>query len=34
LNTWESFFDRQGKSTELLKIYDELNKKFISVNSK
>jgi len=32
LNTWESFFDRQGKSTELLKIYDELNKKFISGN--
>ena len=32
LNTWESFFDRQGKSTELLKIYDELNKKFISSN--
>ena len=32
LNTWESFFDRQGKSTERLKIYDELNKKFISGN--
>jgi len=32
LNTWESFFDRQGKSTELLKLYDELNKKFISGN--
>lgn len=30
LNTWESFFDRQGKSTGLLKIYDELNEKFIA----
>lgn len=29
LNTWESFFDRQGKSTELLKVYDDLNEKFI-----
>ena len=29
LNTWQSFFDRQGKSTELLKVYDELNEKFI-----
>ena len=29
LNTWESFFDRQGKSNELLKVYDELSKKFI-----
>jgi beta-galactosidase len=30
LNFWEAFFDKQGKSTELLKIYDELNKKFIA----
>lgn len=30
LNTWESFFDRQGKSTELLKIYDELSRKFLT----
>lgn len=29
LNTWEAFFDRQGKSTELLKLYSELNKEFI-----
>jgi len=34
LNTWEAFFDRQGKSTDLLKIYDELNKKFISLTNK
>jgi beta-galactosidase len=33
LNTWEAFFDRQGKSTELLKMYDEFNKKFIGVKS-
>lgn len=30
LNTWEAFFDRQGKSNELLKLYNELNKEFIS----
>jgi beta-galactosidase len=30
LSTWEAFFDRQGKSTELLKVYDELNKEFIA----
>lgn len=30
LNFWEAFFDRQGKSTGLLKVYDELNKKFIA----
>jgi beta-galactosidase len=29
LNTWEAFFDRLGKSNELLKVYDELNRKFI-----
>jgi beta-galactosidase len=29
LNTWEAFFDKEGKSTELLKIYNELNKKFL-----
>jgi len=34
LNTWEAFFDRQGKSTELLKIYDELNKKYLQGNKK
>ena len=34
LNTWEAFFDRQGKSTELLKIYDELNKKYLQDNKK
>ncbi len=30
LNTWEAFFDRQGKSNELLQLYNELNKEFIS----
>jgi beta-galactosidase len=29
LSTWEAFFDRQGTSTELLSVYDELSKKFI-----
>jgi arabinogalactan endo-1,4-beta-galactosidase len=29
LNTWEAFFNKEGKSTELLKIYNELNKKFL-----
>jgi beta-galactosidase len=31
LNTWEAFFDKQGKSTEMLNIYDELNKRYLSV---
>ncbi|HEY2722006.1 MAG TPA: beta-galactosidase GalA [Chitinophagaceae bacterium] len=31
LNTWEAFFDKQGKSTDMLKIYDELNKKYLTV---
>jgi beta-galactosidase len=30
LNTWEAFFDKQGKSTEMLNIYDELNKEYLS----
>jgi len=29
LNTWEAFFDKQGKSTDLLRIYDELNKEYL-----
>jgi beta-galactosidase len=32
LNTWEAVFDRQGKSNELLMVYDELNKLFITVS--
>ncbi len=28
LNTWEAVFDRQGKSNEFLKLYDELSKKY------
>ncbi|TDH19968.1 DUF4982 domain-containing protein [Segetibacter sp. 3557_3] len=30
LNTWESVFDRQGKSNDLLKVYDDINKRFIN----
>lgn len=29
LSTWEKFFDDQGKSNQLLLIYDELSKEFI-----
>ncbi|MFT3680471.1 MAG: beta-galactosidase GalA [Ferruginibacter sp.] len=29
LSTWESVFDKQGKSNELLKLYDELSKKYL-----
>jgi beta-galactosidase len=29
LSTWESFFDKQGKSNELLKLYDEMSKKYL-----
>jgi beta-galactosidase len=29
LNTWEAFFDRQGKSNELLRVYNDLNKQYI-----
>lgn len=32
LNTWEKVFDADGKSNDLLLVYDELNKKFIAVN--
>ena len=34
LNTWEAFFDRQGRSTKLLKVYNDLNKKFIADSNK
>jgi beta-galactosidase len=30
LSTWESVFDRQGKSNELLKLYDDISKKYLS----
>jgi beta-galactosidase len=30
LSTWEAFFDRKGKSTELLSVYDELSQKFLT----
>ncbi len=29
LSTWESIFDWKGKSNDLLKLYDELNKKYL-----
>lgn len=32
LNTWESIFDKDGKSNGLIAIYDEINKKFILNN--
>lgn len=30
LNTWEAIFDRQGRSNELLRVYNELNAQFIA----
>ncbi len=30
LNTWEAIFDSQGKSNELLNVYDGLSKKYLS----
>ena len=32
LSTWESIFDRDGKSNDFMKMYDEISKKFIKVN--
>jgi arabinogalactan endo-1,4-beta-galactosidase len=29
LNTWESIFDRDGKSNDYLKIYDEITKMYL-----
>ena len=29
LNTWESFFDRDGRSNDYIKMYDEISKKYI-----
>jgi beta-galactosidase len=29
LNTWEQFFDKDGKTNELIKIYDEVSKKYL-----
>jgi beta-galactosidase len=31
LSTWESVFDKDGKSNDFLKIYDQINHKFINV---
>lgn len=33
LNTWEAIFDRQGKSNDLLLVYDDLNKRFMKVSN-
>jgi beta-galactosidase len=30
LMTWESIFDRQGKSNDLITVYDEINRKFVA----
>ncbi len=30
LSTWESFFDKDGKSNDYLKMYDEISKQFIT----
>ena len=30
LNTWESFFDKDGNSNKYLKMYDEISKKYMS----
>jgi beta-galactosidase len=32
LSTWESVFDRQGKSNDFLKLYDEISKKYLQGN--
>jgi len=30
LNTWESVFDREGKSNDFMKMYDEISKKYLT----
>jgi beta-galactosidase len=32
LNTWESVFDREGKSNDFLKMYDEISKKYMAAD--
>ncbi|GHN01986.1 hypothetical protein WSM22_34750 [Cytophagales bacterium WSM2-2] len=32
LNTWESVFDREGKSNDFLKMYDQISKKYLTSN--
>ncbi len=29
LNTWEQFFDKEGKANDMLLIYDEISKKYL-----
>ena len=29
LSTWENFFDKEGKSNELIKVYDSIHKKYL-----
>ena len=31
ISTWESIFDKDGKANEYMKLYDELNKKYIKI---
>jgi hypothetical protein len=33
LNTWEKVFDRDGKSNDLILLYDEFSKTFIKENN-
>jgi beta-galactosidase len=30
LSTWESFFDKDGKANDFLKVYDEINKEYLA----
>jgi beta-galactosidase len=30
LSTWESIFDKEGKSNDLLLVYDDLSKQFLA----
>lgn len=32
LNTWEKIFDNDGKSNDLMKMYDEISKKYVTSN--
>ena len=34
LSTWESFFDKQGRSTEMLKVYDDISKEYLQPGKK
>ncbi|MDP9229204.1 MAG: hypothetical protein M3O67_00870 [Bacteroidota bacterium] len=32
LSTWEKIFDNNGKSNDLINVYDEINKKYMAGN--